>query len=233
MKAGLTQIDAGETTAAIASFKKALALDPLSPAAWNNLARTLALQGRWAEARECYLRALRTTPDFPAAHEGLASVCMTLGRTSEAVAHLQATLRAEPDNHAVASALAQALFEVGKLDDAAALVQRALCVAVDGDFLEAAAHESEGAARTAIRTAQGVARAALRDVKAIVRKQSEETPVDLPKEIQPLKLKTSLGLGFRLEIPLLGNIGFDYGYGFQRDDGPRAVGHFLLGNLGF
>jgi len=56
---------------------------------------------------------------------------------------------------------------------------------------------------------------------------------DLPKEIQPLKLKTSVGLGFRMEIPLLGNIGFDYGYGFQRDDGPRAVGHFLLGNMGF
>jgi len=56
---------------------------------------------------------------------------------------------------------------------------------------------------------------------------------DLPREIQPLKLKTSLGLGFRLEIPLLGNIGFDYAYGFQRDDGPRAVGHFLLGNVNF
>ncbi len=56
---------------------------------------------------------------------------------------------------------------------------------------------------------------------------------DLHREIQPLKLKTSLGLGFRLEIPLLGNIGLDYGYGFQRDDGPRAVGHFLLGNVNF
>ncbi|MEO5617390.1 MAG: outer membrane protein assembly factor BamA [Candidatus Eisenbacteria bacterium] len=56
---------------------------------------------------------------------------------------------------------------------------------------------------------------------------------DQPREIQPFKLKTSMGLGFRLEIPLLGNIGFDYGYGFQRDDGPRAVGHFLLGNVNF
>jgi signal transduction histidine kinase len=55
-----------------------------------------------------------------------------------------------------------------------------------GLHLEAAAHESEGAARAAVRTAQGVARAALRDVKAIVRKQSEEMPVDLPKEIRQL-----------------------------------------------
>jgi outer membrane protein insertion porin family len=52
-------------------------------------------------------------------------------------------------------------------------------------------------------------------------------------EIQPLDLKMSIGIGFRMEIPLLGNIGFDYGYGFHRDDGPRGRGHFLLGNVGF
>ncbi len=52
-------------------------------------------------------------------------------------------------------------------------------------------------------------------------------------EIQPFKLKMSVGLGFRMEIPMLGNIGFDYGYGFNRDDGPRGKGHFLLGNVNF
>jgi outer membrane protein insertion porin family len=45
------------------------------------------------------------------------------------------------------------------------------------------------------------------------------------------KLKMGAGVGFRLEIPLLGNIGFDYGYGFNRDDHPKWVGHFLLGNV--
>ena len=53
------------------------------------------------------------------------------------------------------------------------------------------------------------------------------------EEIQPFKLKIGAGIGFRIEIPLLGNIGFDYGYGFNRDDSPRAVGHFLLGNFNF
>jgi outer membrane protein insertion porin family len=52
-------------------------------------------------------------------------------------------------------------------------------------------------------------------------------------EIQPFKLKLSAGVGFRMEIPMLGNIGFDYGYGFNRDDGPRWKGHFLLGNVTF
>ncbi len=53
------------------------------------------------------------------------------------------------------------------------------------------------------------------------------------REIQPLKLRKSVGIGFRMEIPLLGNIGFDYGYGFDRDDGPHGKGHFLLGNVSF
>lgn len=56
---------------------------------------------------------------------------------------------------------------------------------------------------------------------------------DLYDEIRPFDLKVGAGFGFRLEIPLLGNIGFDYGYGFNRDDGPRWAGHFLIGNVSF
>jgi outer membrane protein insertion porin family len=56
---------------------------------------------------------------------------------------------------------------------------------------------------------------------------------DLWSEIRPFDLKIGAGVGFRLEIPLLGNVGFDYGYGFNRDDGPRARGHFLIGNINF
>jgi len=66
---------------------------------------------------------------------------------------------------------------------------------------------------------------------------------DLGREVKPFDLKLSLGLGFRMEIPLLGNIGFDYGYGFQHDEFDPATGtyhrkgrfkgHFLIGNLNF
>ena len=52
-------------------------------------------------------------------------------------------------------------------------------------------------------------------------------------DIQPFDLKVGAGLGFRMEIPILGNIGFDYGYGYHRDDGPQWQGHFLMGNMGF
>ncbi|MFI5370562.1 MAG: outer membrane protein assembly factor BamA [Candidatus Eisenbacteria bacterium] len=53
------------------------------------------------------------------------------------------------------------------------------------------------------------------------------------KEYQPFVLRKSVGAGVRLEIPILGNIGFDYAYGFDRDDGARFVGHFLLGPASF
>ncbi len=56
---------------------------------------------------------------------------------------------------------------------------------------------------------------------------------DLRREIRPFDLKVGAGFGARMEVPILGNIGFDYGYGFQRDDGARWKGHFLLGNFNF
>jgi outer membrane protein insertion porin family len=56
---------------------------------------------------------------------------------------------------------------------------------------------------------------------------------DLWHEIQPLRLRASAGIGFRMEIPMLGNIGFDWGWGFNRDDGAHGQGHFLLGNVSF
>jgi len=49
--------------------------------------------------------------------------------------------------------------------------------------LEAAAHQSEGEAREAVRTAQSLARSVLADVKEIVRRVKEEEDVDLEAEL--------------------------------------------------
>ncbi|HVP37826.1 MAG TPA: outer membrane protein assembly factor BamA, partial [Candidatus Saccharimonadales bacterium] len=43
---------------------------------------------------------------------------------------------------------------------------------------------------------------------------------------QPFKYRTSVGLGLRMEIPMLGPIGLDYGYGFERR---KWVPHILFG----
>ena len=52
--------------------------------------------------------------------------------------------------------------------------------------LEIAAHESQGPARATVRTAQALARTVLHDVKEIVHSSKDESPVDLPAEIQRL-----------------------------------------------
>jgi len=56
---------------------------------------------------------------------------------------------------------------------------------------------------------------------------------DLWREIKPFDLKIGAGAGIRMEIPMLGNVGLDWGYGFNRDDGAHGKFHFLLGNVSF
>jgi outer membrane protein insertion porin family len=43
-------------------------------------------------------------------------------------------------------------------------------------------------------------------------------------------LRKSAGFGIRLEVPALGRIGFDLGYGFDREEGGQWETHFQLGN---
>lgn len=43
-------------------------------------------------------------------------------------------------------------------------------------------------------------------------------------------LRKGAGIGFRMEIPALGRVGLDLGYGFDREEGGRWQTHFQLGN---
>jgi outer membrane protein insertion porin family len=43
-------------------------------------------------------------------------------------------------------------------------------------------------------------------------------------------LRKSVGVGVRLEVPALGRVGFDLGYGFDREEGGQWETHFQLGN---
>jgi outer membrane protein insertion porin family len=45
----------------------------------------------------------------------------------------------------------------------------------------------------------------------------------------PFDLKKGIGLGVRIELPMLGTIGFDYGYGFDKRDGAAWEPHITLG----
>ncbi|HEU4726128.1 MAG TPA: BamA/TamA family outer membrane protein, partial [Candidatus Eisenbacteria bacterium] len=43
-------------------------------------------------------------------------------------------------------------------------------------------------------------------------------------------LRKGAGVGVRMEIPALGRVGFDVGYGFDREEGGSWETHFQLGN---
>lgn len=45
------------------------------------------------------------------------------------------------------------------------------------------------------------------------------------------RLRRGVGLGIRLEIPGMGNLGFDYGYGFDKLGGPAWEPHFTFGTF--
>jgi outer membrane protein insertion porin family len=51
-------------------------------------------------------------------------------------------------------------------------------------------------------------------------------------DMRPFDVYKSAGVGVRVEIPILGNVGFDYAYGFDRTE-PGWKGHFLFGAFAF
>ncbi|MEO6463281.1 MAG: outer membrane protein assembly factor BamA, partial [Candidatus Eisenbacteria bacterium] len=51
-------------------------------------------------------------------------------------------------------------------------------------------------------------------------------------DVRPFDVYKSAGAGVRVEVPILGNVGFDYAYGFDRRE-PGWKGHFLFGAFFF
>jgi outer membrane protein insertion porin family len=45
----------------------------------------------------------------------------------------------------------------------------------------------------------------------------------------PLDMKKGAGFGIRIDMPMLGTIGFDYGYGFDKPTGAGWEPHLTLG----
>jgi outer membrane protein insertion porin family len=49
------------------------------------------------------------------------------------------------------------------------------------------------------------------------------------RDLNISNLKRGAGVGVRLEIPMIGLVGFDFGYGFDRDGGGKWEPHFQIG----
>jgi tetratricopeptide (TPR) repeat protein len=81
---GIAARSAKDWTAAVGAFKKAVAMRPAYPEAWNELGFALRNQGRYDDALAAYDEALRLRPNFPEALEYLGEAYVKLGRMDDA-----------------------------------------------------------------------------------------------------------------------------------------------------
>jgi hypothetical protein len=98
MKAPDGRINLDMTNKAIASFQKAITLDPKRVSAYNNLANTYYTVGRTPEAIDAWNRALEIKPDFVDVHLNLGKIFYVQGRLKESAAHFQQVLKYDPKN---------------------------------------------------------------------------------------------------------------------------------------
>lgn len=88
----------GQVDAAIAEWKRALALDPKDAKALNNLGGLLLSQGKQDEAVAYFRRALECNPDLVDAHNNVGLVLLQRGQLSEAGQHFRESLSVAPDS---------------------------------------------------------------------------------------------------------------------------------------
>jgi tetratricopeptide (TPR) repeat protein len=104
----------------------ALAIDPRSPTAHQNLGAALADQGKPAEAIEHYRHALKIRPEHADTHNNWGLAFLQQGKPAEASTHFQQALRLRPDFADAHNNLGVALGEQGKPVEAIEHYQQAL-----------------------------------------------------------------------------------------------------------
>jgi tetratricopeptide (TPR) repeat protein len=86
----------GRLDDAVDHYRRAIALAPEFPAAYNNLATTLRAKGQLADAVATYQQALRLRAEYPEAHYNLANALMDAGKPAEAIEHFRIALQTMP-----------------------------------------------------------------------------------------------------------------------------------------
>ena len=117
-------------------YEKALAANPQSAVAANNLAWIYAEEGGNLDvALNLAQTAKRAAPDNPDFIDTLGFVLLKKGLAAAAISEFQAAVNKSPKNATIQLHLAQAFAAAGKADDARAAAQKAL--AIDPAFPEA------------------------------------------------------------------------------------------------
>jgi protein O-GlcNAc transferase len=122
-------MNAGNVSAAAASYAAAAQLDPGSFEATANHGIALARLRRYAEAEAALQRALALKPASEPVLTSLAGVLQGMGRSAEAADAARRAVAADPAAPEAWTNLGLALHSLGQLADAAAACERAIAVA--------------------------------------------------------------------------------------------------------
>ncbi|MBW4606252.1 MAG: tetratricopeptide repeat protein, partial [Hassallia sp. WJT32-NPBG1] len=123
---GYALSEQGKVEEAIASYQKALQIDPNYANAHNNLGSALSDQGKLEEAIASYQKALQIDPNYANAHYNLGYALQKQGKLEEAIASYQKALQIDPNYANAHYNLGYALQKQGKLEEAIASYQKAL-----------------------------------------------------------------------------------------------------------
>ena len=121
---GRCHLGLGEGEQAVASFRRALALDGRYAPAHNGLGLALDLSGSREPAWQAYEKAIELNPAIPDFHNNLGFSKLLAGRTDEAERHLREALALNPHLRTAAHNLALCLALQGRYDQAFALLKQ-------------------------------------------------------------------------------------------------------------
>jgi tetratricopeptide (TPR) repeat protein len=94
--AGYKHLKAGEYTAAIQAFKRAIKSNPNHAMAYNNMAYSYRKLGKYDEAIPLYEKALKIDPNLAEAHEYMGEALLAVGRVEDAKKHLAILEKLDP-----------------------------------------------------------------------------------------------------------------------------------------
>ncbi len=125
----------------LASYDKAIALEPGRAELYNNRGVTLQEMGRYDHALADYDKAVELKPDYANAHNNRGVTLSNLRRYDAAVASCDTAIRLRPDFAEAYNNRGVALHEVSRYDDALASYDKAIALKPDC----AEAHKNRGA----------------------------------------------------------------------------------------
>jgi tetratricopeptide (TPR) repeat protein len=132
---GNIQYEFGKLDSAVASFSRALEIDPKLMEAYCNLGNTLHILGKFDDALATHRHALEMAPDSALAHSNLGNILHETGKFDDALACFSRALEIEPNFAQPYNGLGNVLSKIGRIEDAIASYRRAL--EIDPDYAEA------------------------------------------------------------------------------------------------